>query len=183
MGDAVSGSIETLSRLLARVEFDTNGGCWLWSGATSSGGYGSIRPLPCEPAAPAHRLSYVVHKGSIPDGLHVCHACDVRACINPDHLWLGTRSDNMRDMLAKGRRTPPTVSGSYSPNLKFTSADIRQMHLAKRSGATAIAIAERWNTTAAYIRFVLRGAAWPHVAQEFSAEETLQLRIGMEPDL
>lgn len=79
-----------------------DGGCWLWTKGRAGGRYGQLR-LPDGSALPAHRLSYELHKGPIPKGMLVCHTCDVMACVNPDHLWLGTNSDNIRDCVAKGR--------------------------------------------------------------------------------
>ena len=75
--------------------------CWLWTGAISSSGYGSFRIG--EKNFKAHRQSYIMHTGQIPQSLEVCHSCDVRSCVNPEHLWLGTRSDNMKDMFSKNR--------------------------------------------------------------------------------
>ncbi|MFZ9715826.1 MAG: HNH endonuclease signature motif containing protein [Ilumatobacteraceae bacterium] len=86
-------------RLLSKVVKTDS--CWLWGGALTSHGYGSIKFL--QRRWGTHRLSYTVFKGSIPDGLMVCHSCDVRACVNPDHLWLGTNLDNQRDSESKGR--------------------------------------------------------------------------------
>lgn len=87
-------------RLLSRVQFDTNGGCWLWE-APGDNGYGLIKVD--GRYVSAHRASYTAFIGPIPDGLNVCHTCDVRACIRPDHLWAGTQSQNVRDAIRKGR--------------------------------------------------------------------------------
>ena len=76
-------------------------GCWLWTGATASYGYGKMM-LDGETVR-AHRAAYLLLVGPIPDGLYVLHRCDVRRCVNPAHLFLGTPSDNTKDMLAKGR--------------------------------------------------------------------------------
>jgi hypothetical protein len=72
--------------------------CWLWVAATRNG-YGVLGGgRRGTPLVYAHRLSYQMHSGSgIPSGKEICHTCDVRACVNPDHIYLGTRSDNMRD--------------------------------------------------------------------------------------
>ncbi len=76
-------------------------GCWLWNGSLIRAGYGTLSHS-VKPKL-AHRYSWVLHNGPIPVGLFVCHHCDVRNCVRPDHLFLGTHSDNMRDALAKGR--------------------------------------------------------------------------------
>jgi hypothetical protein len=84
------------------LEFDTNGGCWLWSGYQTKQGYGrfKLNPETCEFS---HRAAWRIYRGPIPHGLHVLHRCDVPLCCNPDHLFLGTHADNMADMHAKGR--------------------------------------------------------------------------------
>lgn len=85
--------------------------CMVWNGTRDVQGYGVIYGLgerSKKTGAPkgslAHRVSYTVHKGPIPDGLCVCHHCDNPPCINPLHLFLGTRADNNRDCVQKGRR-------------------------------------------------------------------------------
>lgn len=75
--------------------------CWIWIAAEDSNG--CARLLVDYKNEKASRVSWQIHKGQIPDGLHVLHKCDNRLCVNPDHLFLGTHDDNMRDMTAKGR--------------------------------------------------------------------------------
>ena len=95
---------------------EPNSGCLLWVGSSrknpSGMEYGRLvigsRSDGSRRSVAAHRLSYETYKGAIPDGLYVCHKCDNSLCVNPDHLFTGTQSDNMKDALAKGRITPPT---------------------------------------------------------------------------
>lgn len=75
--------------------------CWEWIGHRDSKGYGKFH-FKNKPES-AHRVSFLIHNGIIPKGLYVLHKCDNRACVKPDHLYLGTQTDNMRDMYAKGR--------------------------------------------------------------------------------
>lgn len=78
-------------------------GCWLWNGATGEHGYGSIGGEGGAGNLRANRVSWQLHYGKVPDGLHVCHRCDNPPCVRPDHLFLGTRKDNLQDAKAKGR--------------------------------------------------------------------------------
>lgn len=81
--------------------------CWLWQGTIlERNGYGTFWHPGLKATLLAHRLAWMLSKGDIPQGLKTLHKCDVPACCNPHHLRLGTQADNMRDMIAKGRRSP-----------------------------------------------------------------------------
>ena len=90
---------KVITRFWKRVE--KSDGCWLWKNKPSGDGYGKMGIGAKE--IKAHRLSYLIHYGDIPDGLWVLHTCDVRTCVRPDHLFLGTYLDNIADMVGKNR--------------------------------------------------------------------------------
>ena len=85
---------------------EPNSGCWLWIGSVGDDGYGNIgEGGRGSPNLKAHRVSYGIHKGPIPEGKDVCHKCDVTICVNPDHLFLGDDSENMKDCHNKNRHS------------------------------------------------------------------------------
>ena len=92
--------------------------CWNWIGETRFGGYGYLY-LGNHKYIRVHRFSYKLHKGKIPTGLLVCHSCDNRICVNPDHLWLGTHKDNAIDKMKKGRQVIPKGEKNWGCKIKW----------------------------------------------------------------
>lgn len=108
-------------RFFSKFIPEPNSGCWLWEAGVNACGYGTIRVE--RRSTLAHRLSWEIHKGVIPEGFNVLHQCDVRCCVNPEHLFLGTQTVNIHDMEAKGRSYHP--SGEKHGRAKVTEDDVR----------------------------------------------------------
>jgi hypothetical protein len=90
-------------RFWKHISPEPNTGCWLWTGTANMRGYGYGSFTINKKSVNSHRVSFELFRGPIPIGMHVCHKCDVPLCVNPEHLFLGTRSDNQRDRVVKGR--------------------------------------------------------------------------------
>jgi hypothetical protein len=121
---------EVLYRGFTAAEGDD---CWEWHRHIAADGYGHVGVPGERKVIGAHRASWIVHNGPIPTGLFVCHTCDNRRCVRPDHLFLGTHLDNMRDKVAKGRHV--TSRGEQHGNAKITDEQVRQIRARWRRGA------------------------------------------------
>ncbi len=108
-----------------------------------------------------HRLFYEKHCGKIPINMQVCHKCDNPTCINPEHLFLGTHLDNMRDMDAKGRRTV----GEMSPHSKLTEKDVKQIRYVLLNTSRK-KIAEKFNISINYVSVLRKGLKWKHLKEQ-----------------
>lgn len=132
--------------------------CWLWTGATRPNGYGVLSIQ--NRAVRVHRISYEMHFGPIPAGLLVCHRCDVRNCIRPDHLFLGTYRENNHDMMAKDR----FARGERAKAAKLTAADVIAIRRQYTEGATMQALAERYGVSLVQVHRIIHRKRWQHVA-------------------
>lgn len=130
-------------------------GCWLWEKAWSKNGYG-IFAIAKKNLIYAHRFSFAIHLGEIPVGADVCHKCDVRCCVNPAHLFSGSRLVNMRDCVAKDRQS----RGDRSGRAKLADADVVAI-LSDQSEAEALAAS--YGVSAATIHSIRAGRTWRHI--------------------
>jgi len=140
-------------------------GCWLWTGATTNGGYGVIQSGP-RPAriVRAHRLSYEMHFGPFDESLDVCHRCDNPRCVRPDHLFVGTAKTNVADMVAKGRASSGGVRGERHGRAKLTEAQVLAIRAAYASGTTSQRqLARDYAVDRGTIRFIVMRKHWTHV--------------------
>ena len=113
-----------------------------------------------------HRLSFRRSKGEVPVGLEVCHSCDNPPCCNPDHLFAGTRSDNMQDMVNKGR----SYRGSNNNPLKLTEDDVLEIYrLSDAGGASQYTIARQFGVNDRYIWLIVNGRRWKHLYRRHRA--------------
>lgn len=137
---------------------EPNSGCLLWTGTAWKDGYGVIRID--DKMVRAHRLVWSRAHGPIPDGLVVCHKCDVRACINLDHLWLGTHQDNVRDRVKKGRNGPRNSRGIKNGQAKLSEIEVLAI---LRDARSQQAIADTYGIHQSTVSLIKRGKNWAHL--------------------
>lgn len=135
--------------------------CWLWKG-TCSGGYGSFSMPPTSRhkghIRRTHKVSWEWENGPIPEGKQINHHCDVKNCVRPEHLYLGTHTDNMRDAFARGQLVRP--KGEANLNAKLTEEAVRMI---RASSSTGTAMAQKFGVSQSAISAVRAGKTWCHV--------------------
>lgn len=134
---------------------DPSTGCRNWTGTVEGGGYGLIWVNGKNVGA--HRLSYEVAYGPIPEGLNVCHRCDNRRCCEPDHLFAGTQAENMADMIRKGRK--PWLAGELNTRSKLTDAIAAEIRSLK-GVIPQKDIAVRFGVCASTVSYVMNDKRW-----------------------
>lgn len=159
-------------------------GCWEWTAATWGKGYGALGID--KHSYSAHRISYQMARGPIPDGLWVLHTCDNPKCVRPDHLWLGTNQDNMTDCLRKGRTTrgkprghnpriagdehwsrkhPERIPRGENRNTTLIAEDVRTIRARYEGGGVYMReLAMEYGITLSSVSSIIRRVTWGHVA-------------------
>lgn len=142
-----------IERFFSKIEKIPFHECWEWTGEIKPEGYGIIREKRTKKIY-VHRLSYEIHKGQIPKGFYVCHKCDNRSCVNPEHLFAGTPTDNNHDMFKKGRNSAIKLNEHKVKEIKklINEGNISLRKIAKIYGVHHINISK-----------IKNGIVWKHV--------------------
>ena len=125
--------------------------CWLWTGNTMHSGYGNFG-IGVKNSDGAHRFSWRMHRGEIPKGMFVCHKCNVKLCVNPDHLYLGTPAKNSRDAQEDGLLEH-----------KLSVEKVLEIRRLSADGFSLSALAARFGVTDSMIGHIRAGRSWTHV--------------------
>lgn len=150
---------EWVARFNEKVRKGAEGECWIWMGARMPKGYGQIKIPKTRRQIPSHRLSYLIHRGPIPPGKCVLHRCDNPPCVNPDHLFIGTKLDNALDMVSKMRHCYGEKQGGH----KLTEKEVLDIHRLLKIGVKQKQIAQMFSIGEMQISRIKTGARWSHI--------------------
>lgn len=139
-------------------------GCWIWVGSKFQNGYGQISVALGKSPVRAHRWSYEHYVGPLREGMFICHRCDNPACVNPDHLFQGTPSENSQDRERKGRGRP--AKGTKVHNAKLNDDLVREIRAAYKwhdKEFSAAALAKKYGISGSTAFNIIRRKIWKHV--------------------
>lgn len=151
---------DLFTRFTEKYKVCSETGCWLWAGALNSGGYGSLKID--RKVIAAHRVSFELYSKTIPVGQWVLHKCDVRSCVNPDHLYLGDRQQNVDDMWDRKRN--PNRSGEKHHLCKLSNeqiTEIRRKYVPRI--ITQQSLADEYGVTQGMIGHIVNNKNWRHI--------------------
>lgn len=148
------------NRFWKRVDKRGPDECWLWTGSKYTSGYGQFSIGHRKIAA--HRFSYELHNGALPDGLFALHRCDVRACVNPNHLWAGTKKENSCDMVEKGRCKVQNSETHFKAQL--TNEQVKEIReLYEKGSRTQAQLSEKYGVSFSIIHGIVHRRTWNHI--------------------
>lgn len=146
------------SRYREKWEEDPNG-CWIWQSTTQASGHGQLWVDGRHRGA--HRVSYKIHKGEIPDGMHICHKCDVNPCVNPDHLYAGSRSDNVQDAIERTGWIESRERGEEHHSSKLTWDEVGEIRSRyANTEASQYDLASEYGVSASTVGEIVRREIW-----------------------
>lgn len=149
-----------MDRFWSKVDRPTPDGCWIWTAARTEHEYGVFAP-DWRRTKKAHRVSWERFIGPIPNGLWVLHRCDNPPCVNPSHLFLGTRADNIQDMMQKGR----APYGEKAFGAKLDESDVYRIRSLAAFGETQLAISRRFGISRPQVAKIVQRRRWPHLPE------------------
>lgn len=141
-------------RLMSKVSINPTLGCWDWIGARGRDGYGILR-VQKNKTQRAHRISFEVHIGPIPDGMCICHKCDNPLCINPEHLFLGTNAENTHDRTAKGRSA--RQYGASNGSVKIADDAVAAIRAAEKRWGVNTRLAAQYGVSKTLVSLIRAG--------------------------
>lgn len=152
-------------RFWGKVDRQKSDGCWLWQGSFRQNGYGqfNIRRGTHQHNFYAHRVAWELTNGNVLGNLYICHTCDVPACVNPSHMFLGTQMDNMTDMKIKGRAShkgPPKATGEQHSQAKLTWVNVHEIRQLRIQGWKLQDLATRFGVGFKNISLIVNGKTW-----------------------
>lgn len=157
-----TGELSAAARFWRYVNRRGPNQCWQWLAGCNDQGYGRLRVN--GEYVQAHRFSWELHNGPIPEGMMICHTCDFPGCVNPAHLFLGTASDNMQDMVEKGRGRQPRKTGEEHGMAKLTEVDVVGIRKLASLGVTQRMIARIFGITQGHVSDIVTGKKWGTLA-------------------
>lgn len=160
--------LEKRERLLKSFEKHVirQDGCWGWKGPIDHGGYPVMSCKRSIGPDRGHKASWVIHKGPLKKGKHICHSCDNPICTNPDHLWIGTHKENNDDKIKKGRANwvkPPHKPGSLNGSSKLKEEQVIEIKKLLDEGKSCYSIGPLFGVSKQTILRIKKGTHWSHV--------------------
>ena len=164
--EMIENKANVFERLISNMVVNKTSGCWEWIGSKRNG-YGRMiigsRTDGTRRSASAHRVSYELLHGEIPAGMEVCHRCDNPCCVNPHHLFLGTRQDNIDDREKKGGNNPP--KGEKHTKAKLTESSVMEIRAKRIAGVPFGKLATEYGVCKKTIQDAASGKHWAHLPQ------------------